>query len=40
MIAASIFSFSQIVFQFFLHKFQFLSHIEFVICKCFEFRLV
>ena len=33
----SIFSFSHNVFYHFQNKFQFLGHIYFVVCKCFEF---
>ena len=37
MLVTSIFSFAHIVFYSFQHKFQFLNHYLFIICKCFEF---
>ena len=37
MLVTSIFSFSHNVFLFSSHEFQFLSHYDFVVCKCFEF---
>ena len=40
MLETSIFSFSKNVFYPFQNKFQCLSHIKLVVCKCFEFGLV
>ena len=40
MLVTSIFTFSHNVFYPYGHKFQFLSHICFVVCKCIQFRQV
>ena len=37
MLVTGIFSFAHNVFYFSQHKFQFLNHYDFVVCKCFEF---